>query len=281
VEKFLDTPVKRYSSGMYVRLAFAVAAHLEPEILIVDEVLAVGDAEFQKKCLGKMQDVSQGQGRTVLFVSHNIQAVVGLTTKALFLDKGALVTAGATGDVVTAYLAHGSNKSPVYLDTSTQTDKPRISRIEVITSETGNTHVHGEPLEFYVDLYCPAPTKTGGAISIQLFNSAGVPVVHFWTFNSGLDLLNNAGEMRVKCTVPRCRLFLGKYTVTAYLGDASGKSLIQQVDNVCPFEVTMFKSVRDLEWQEGSSTYVDDFSWGLVGVQHADYSWQGATTANP
>jgi ABC-type polysaccharide/polyol phosphate transport system ATPase subunit len=281
VEKFLDTPVKRYSSGMYVRLAFAVAAHLEPEILIVDEVLAVGDAEFQKKCLGKMREVSQRQGRTVLFVSHNIQAVIALTTRALFLDKGALMTAGTTGDVVTAYLAHGSSKSPIYLDMTTPTDKPRINRIELITSEPGNTHVHGEPLEFFVDLYCPAPTKEGGNVSIQLFNSAGVPVVHFWTFNSGLDLLNNAGEMRFKCTVPRCRLFLGKYTVTAYLGDASGKNLIQQVDNVCPFEVTMFKSVRDLEWQEGSSTYVDDFTWDLVGTQHDESFLQIATTANP
>ena len=83
VERYIDTPVKRYSSGMYVRLAFAVAAHLEPEILIVDEVLAVGDAEFQKKCLGKMKDVSMNNGRTVLFVSHNIQAITMLTSKCI------------------------------------------------------------------------------------------------------------------------------------------------------------------------------------------------------
>src|SRR5437667_70164 len=91
VEKFLDTPVKRYSSGMYVRLAFAVAAHLEPEILIVDEVLAVGDAEFQKKCLGKMNEVSRRHGRTVLFVSHNMAALSELTNKAIHLENGSLV----------------------------------------------------------------------------------------------------------------------------------------------------------------------------------------------
>ena len=91
VEKFLDTPVKHYSSGMYVRLAFAVAAHLEPEILIVDEVLAVGDAEFQKKCLGKMDDVSRRSGRTVLLVSHNIAAIRSLSHKVLFLEKGRLI----------------------------------------------------------------------------------------------------------------------------------------------------------------------------------------------
>ena len=94
VEKFIDTPVKRYSSGMYVRLAFAVAAHLDPEILVVDEVLAVGDAEFQKKALGKMQDVSRGEGRTVLFVSHNMAAVRQLCKKAVVLDNGQIVMSG-------------------------------------------------------------------------------------------------------------------------------------------------------------------------------------------
>ena len=100
IEKFLDTPVKRYSSGMYVRLAFAVAAHLEPEILIVDEVLAVGDAQFQKKCLGKMQDVSRRQGRTVLFVSHNMQAVSTLTTRCLLLRDGQSVLEGPPHQVI-------------------------------------------------------------------------------------------------------------------------------------------------------------------------------------
>ena len=104
VEKFIETPVKRYSSGMYVRLAFAVAAYLEPEILIVDEVLAVGDAEFQKKCLGKMQDVSQKYGRTVLFVSHNMPAVTRLCQRALLLDGGRIVMDGDTHSVSTHYL---------------------------------------------------------------------------------------------------------------------------------------------------------------------------------
>src|ERR1700742_801801 len=103
VERYVDTPVKRYSSGMYVRLAFAVAAHLESEILIVDEVLAVGDAEFQKKCLGKMNEVSQ-QGRTVLFVSHNMQAVESLTTRCIFLSRGQLSFDGPSKDAVSLYL---------------------------------------------------------------------------------------------------------------------------------------------------------------------------------
>src|SRR5512141_240102 len=104
VAQFIDTPVKRYSSGMYLRLAFAVAAHLEPEILVVDEVLAVGDAEFQRKCLGKMSDVAQ-QGRTVLFVSHNMSAILRLTEETLVIEKGRLAYRAATTDVVATYVA--------------------------------------------------------------------------------------------------------------------------------------------------------------------------------
>ncbi len=112
VERYINTPVKRYSSGMYVRLAFAVAAHLEPEILIVDEVLAVGDAEFQKKCLGKMKDVS-GEGRTVLFVSHNMAAVKELCSRAILLQNGVIVSSGKTNDVFREYLA-----SPIKITSS-------------------------------------------------------------------------------------------------------------------------------------------------------------------
>ncbi len=104
VEKFLDTPVKRYSSGMYVRLAFSVAAHLEPEILVVDEVLAVGDAEFQKKCLGKMQDVSATEGRTVLFVSHNMTAIQSLCNRGILLKNGSIIYQGDAGSTVHYYL---------------------------------------------------------------------------------------------------------------------------------------------------------------------------------
>lgn len=112
-ERYIDTPVKRYSSGMKVRLAFAVAAHLEPEILVVDEVLAVGDAEFQKKAIGKMQDISRGDGRTVLFVSHNMAAVQSLCNRAILLEKGTLTFEGATDDVINTYLQSNQTKSVI------------------------------------------------------------------------------------------------------------------------------------------------------------------------
>ena len=121
IEKFLDTPVKRYSSGMYVRLAFAVAAHLEPEILIVDEVLAVGDAEFQKKCLGKMNEVSRRDGRTVLFVSHNMAAVTQLTERAILLSHGSIAHSGECQSVVQFYLAESRGRGIVEFDVRNQT----------------------------------------------------------------------------------------------------------------------------------------------------------------
>ena len=120
MQKFIDTPVKRYSSGMTVRLAFAVAAHLEPEILIIDEVLAVGDAAFQKKCLGKMKDVA-GDGRTVLFVSHNMGMITSLCTRAALLDKGKVVAIGTTAEVVSLYFTHGN--STAYLANYDQGNK--------------------------------------------------------------------------------------------------------------------------------------------------------------
>jgi lipopolysaccharide transport system ATP-binding protein len=116
IDRFLDTPVKRYSSGMYVRLAFSVAAHLEPEILIIDEVLAVGDAEFQKKCLGKVGEVSRNDGRTVLFVSHNMGAISSLCPSAIWIDKGQVRRSGLSRDVINEYLNNDASKRELVID---------------------------------------------------------------------------------------------------------------------------------------------------------------------
>ena len=135
VERYIDTPVKRYSSGMYVRLAFAVAAHLESEILIVDEVLAVGDAEFQKKCLGKMGDVTKGEGRTVLFVSHDLNAVSQLCNKGILLSNGYVEYDGNIRDTISTYL-NVDNGEGVYLNSSKNTNKKMyFEKIEVINDK--------------------------------------------------------------------------------------------------------------------------------------------------
>ncbi|MBI1335749.1 MAG: ATP-binding cassette domain-containing protein [Phycisphaera sp.] len=147
VEKFLDTPVKHYSSGMYVRLAFAVAAHLEPEILVVDEVLAVGDAAFQKKCMGKMGDVAK-QGRTILFVSHNMAAVRALCSRAVWLKGGQVLMDDATGPVVDAYLKSVISATGSHVDL---TDQPREGsngsqlRITSVSLNHGKPVEHGQP----------------------------------------------------------------------------------------------------------------------------------------
>jgi lipopolysaccharide transport system ATP-binding protein len=134
VEKFIDTPVKRYSSGMYVRLAFAVAAHLDPEILVVDEVLAVGDAEFQKKCLGKMGDVAQ-EGRTVLFVSHNMGAVSRLCKKGVVLDSGVIKKYGFVGDAVEFYLTQSQAKTYWQSDPSNQMYPFQVKSIKLLNEQ--------------------------------------------------------------------------------------------------------------------------------------------------
>src|SRR5688572_2626380 len=156
VERFLDTPVKRYSSGMYVRLAFAVAAHLEPDILVIDEVLAVGDAEFQKKSLGKMHDVSRG-GRTVLFVSHNMAAIQALCTRTIWLDRGQVVAEGATPAVISKYLQGARPVDDGGNRTRLLGDSIELRRISV----TPNPVSSGAAIELSITLGATAPVKLG------------------------------------------------------------------------------------------------------------------------
>lgn len=146
VERFLDTPVKRYSSGMYVRLAFAIAAHLEPEILIVDEVLAVGDSNFQKKCLGKMEDVSKGEGRTILFVSHNLNALKILCNAGVLLEQGQLGLLGDINGVINCYL---DNYSVVKTNELIYKDEHCSTSIQI---NTDNLVSFGESLEIVVEI---------------------------------------------------------------------------------------------------------------------------------
>lgn len=141
VERYIDTPVKRYSSGMYVRLAFAVAAHLESEILIVDEVLAVGDAEFQKKCLGKMGEVSKGEGRTVLFVSHNMASINALCTSAIFMENGTIKQIGETGEIIKRYLTD-SNINSNYREFNYQHPEFELNTVKVSNKNSSDAVIY-------------------------------------------------------------------------------------------------------------------------------------------
>ncbi|MFC5269475.1 ABC transporter ATP-binding protein [Adhaeribacter terreus] len=179
VEKFIDTPVKRYSSGMYVRLAFAVAAHLEPDILIVDEVLAVGDADFQKKCLGKMREVSQTSGRTILFVSHSMQAVKNLCDKALWLNQGTMQTFGGVSEVVNQYLSTTQQarhcQSWQTADTAPGNELVRLKHVELIPQ--------------LCEMDAPLDIRTPLIVKFQFWN-----LQNNVNLSVGLHLFTSAGE---------------------------------------------------------------------------------------
>jgi len=175
VDDFLDTPVKRYSSGMYVRLAFAVAAHLEPEILVVDEVLAVGDARFQQKCLGKMGDVSKS-GRTVLFVSHNMTAISGLCSRAIWLEGGQVKTDGPVKDTVAQYLTDALESAMTRqwaIDSAPATDKIRLDAVRIVPEQQADLLATDTPFTIEVDF---ERFKNSGTLNLSamLYTSDGV-----------------------------------------------------------------------------------------------------------
>lgn len=180
VERYVDTPVKRYSSGMYVRLAFAVAAHLESEILIVDEVLAVGDAEFQKKCLGKMGDISKGEGRTVLFVSHNMAAVKSLCTQSIILENGRIGFAGNVDDGIDHYLKNAENFAhrSWQPNLAPKADFVRLLEAKVLNSdnEIALNHAITEPvrIEFTYEITKPGQLFVHG---FNLFNGHNIHIL--------------------------------------------------------------------------------------------------------
>lgn len=223
VEKFLDTPVKRYSSGMYVRLAFAVAAHLEPEILIVDEVLAVGDAEFQKKCLGRMEHVAGKEGRTVLFVSHNMASVESLCRSAIFLSEGRLVDKGDTKQIIKAYLSNLTSDAIISLGDRQDRQGSGIVRFAKISL----MGTDGEPLKAF---QCGADATfaltfenfsdcelRNLSVSLGIDNDAEQRVMLLDSSLSGYDLEKvGLGKGQVKVLVPKLPLAPGRYHFTIY-----------------------------------------------------------------
>ena len=218
VERFLDTPVKRYSSGMYVRLAFSIAAHLEPEILIVDEVLAVGDAEFQKKCLGKMDEVSRLGGRTVLFVSHNLASVSALTHRALLLDSGRIVADGPIHDVISAYVSKQGSATVYVRPQGARTNAPHIGRAVVTTSDSNGIHQFGEPLELRLWVKHQQPMMKA-CLAVQIINQLQQYVVYAWAYYPDVRFGARVGESRLICRFPSLRLNVGKYYFRVYLNE--------------------------------------------------------------
>jgi len=254
VEAFIDTPVKRYSSGMYVRLAFAVAAHLEPDILIIDEVLAVGDADFQKKCLGKMNDASNKSGRTIIFVSHNLQAVNNLCTNALWLEKGSVRSIGNTKSVVNEYL-------------STLHKKSSIKEFSTLNEAPGNDFIRVMYIELIPDLLDPNEVldiRTPLTVKFRFYNASDNIVI-----STDLLLFTLAGEcifdipskpatykkgfIEGECKIPGNFLNDGSYSFTLHFAKDTSSELFS-------YEECLMFDIAD--YRENSNWY--DKWWGYV-----------------
>ena len=221
IERLIDTPVKHYSSGMYMRLAFAVAAHLEPEVLIVDEVLAVGDLAFQKKCLGKMENVAQ-QGKTVLLVSHNLIAIENLCTQVLYLDAGLLREAGDTRDVVAKYLSAQGESRKVDLGSSPHrsgSGEVRFTAVEVLRCDEAAGPIRaGDDILIRMQFSCMARISRA-VFAVSIFSSKGTPVFAIHTSDLAYDVsdLTDAGQIELRINSPN--LLPGRYLVHVAVGD--------------------------------------------------------------
>jgi lipopolysaccharide transport system ATP-binding protein len=222
VEKFLDTPVKRYSSGMYVRLAFAVAAHLEPEILIVDEVLAVGDAQFQKKCLGKMEEVGK-EGRTVLFVSHQMSMIQNLCSTGLLMNAGSLALSGRIEDVVQAYLEDSSRNSDIPL--VERKDRKGTGAFQVISiayEDSNGKRISSIQSGASLDIIFSYKKKPNiypksFEFSVAICKMSEENLVIFSNQMNGQEIINDLsdeGEIRLK--IDRLRITEGRYSLKLY-----------------------------------------------------------------
>jgi lipopolysaccharide transport system ATP-binding protein len=271
VEKFLDTPVKHYSSGMYVRLAFAVAAHLEPEILVVDEVLAVGDYEFQKKCLGKMDEVSRKQGRTVLFVSHNMSAIQQLCTRAVLLREGQPVGNGESAQVIRQYLSYENTGKRVPL----REWKDRITNGDAMITDFELYDSHGTPIDFVefgqqarflmtVEIQRPVRQAVFG---IYVHSTSGEPILELWSSNDGLRLDHGVGRVTIEVTTENIRLYPGEYTLSPWVYDELTKADIDWPRHCRRVRVVLGPGTHgDLRLDPKWGKYFVQSSWKILDV---------------
>jgi len=267
VEKFIDTPVKRYSNGMKVRLAFSVAAHLEPDILVIDEVLAVGDAEFQNKCLGKMRNITT-QGRTVLFVSHNMTAVIKLCPTAILLDNGQIAAKGPSKEIVDQYLS-GIFEPVDSLDLREVPVRGGDGRLQFVAAKlhtnsgySTNAPVSGGEIDIVLD-FVSHTNLSRVQFKCTIFNEIGIAVTHCSVESSGEYFNVPAGKGRVICHIPRLPLPLGQYKIAAAAYDDIGK--LDWVPTACIFDVqaSHFFKVPFVPPMRYSTALVDH-SWEIV-----------------
>jgi lipopolysaccharide transport system ATP-binding protein len=243
IARFLDTPVKRYSSGMYIRLAFAVAAHLEPDVLLVDEVLAVGDAAFQAKCLGRMNDIAE-EGRTVIFVSHNMGAVTRLCTRACWIDGGRIATDGSPVDVVAAYLASGVAANASWsLDGSSgnKGDDTELTMLAASIRDGDNRQTAAVRFDqpFHVDVsYRVNEVVPNAAVLVSFTDLAGNLIFESWDTDSprGEVSVRAPGTYRSSCIVSKTLLKPGRYWLSL-AAHIPYRKVLDRRDHVLAFDV--------------------------------------------
>lgn len=271
VEQFLDTPVKRYSSGMYVRLAFAVAAHLEPEILIVDEVLAVGDANFQAKCLGKMRDVSSGSGRTVLFVSHNMAAIQQLCGRAIMLRKGSVIAEGDPRAIIASYMTNMADASDVGR-VSLRDWKDRVTNksgmivdFEVCDengSNVGSVFV-GEKIRFVftVEFYRPVARMQFG---IFVHSGTGEGILELRSSHDGFYFDSSGRSVTVEVVLDRVGLYPGEYMLSPWVWDQNSPGDMDWVLYCCKLSVLPTRGAHgELTLKPEYGKYFVQSSWSI------------------
>jgi lipopolysaccharide transport system ATP-binding protein len=256
VERYIDTPVKRYSSGMYVRLAFAVAAHLESEILIVDEVLAVGDAEFQKKCLGKMGEVSKGEGRTVLFVSHQLGAVATLCNKGMFLEKGGIIDYGSTSAIIERYLYPSRDDFALnyyFPDIeSVKYKKIFFRKAEVLNSKNKRTDSFGFNEEIKIRLEVEINVSRKNVIlGIGVQDKFNVRISTFMNYLTDIIVDDSKNFFKVEVTLPKEIIAPNHYSFIFALYEYNGQ-MYDLVENVCNVKIhdtgTIFSKYEGVDY---------------------------------
>ncbi len=267
VEKFLDTPVKRYSSGMYVRLAFAVAAHLEPEILVVDEVLAVGDAEFQKKCLGRMGEVARG-GRAVIFVSHNMLAIQALCGKAVLLQSGQVVSSGSSAETVAQYVASHSDKFVANVDLGSLPRKGEGSvRFKSIAflGEDGsslNNPSSGNELVVAIDFVGKRVDRQPAQLGLTFYDNMDTPLFICANEASCNEPIYIGPGDRIECRISRLPLSAGRYKLGLFL-EQNGviEDWLQELVQFNVVHGSFFASARNLPAGWEGKTVLVDHTW--------------------
>jgi lipopolysaccharide transport system ATP-binding protein len=271
VEKFIDTPIKRYSSGMKVRLAFAVAAHLDLEILLVDEVLAVGDAEFQRKCLGKMSNVAQS-GRTILFVSHNMAAMKSLCRRVILLDQGRLVRDGESSDVIGRYLEgfESETASRNVADIDAEREGSGEVRLQSVTTlSSSNKTVSSIPMgeDLIVRMAVKALSDVEKVfVSLQLSDVNGSILCQIdgqQAQNWSIDL-EQGQESILQCTLPRLMLAPGRYSLNVWIHRVVGRALLDYLPRVLTFDIIPNDVFGTGQLPRGDYLFVQPSDWEIV-----------------